>query len=343
MKHGFIAPKIETHEQGIHHVLGTEKIPYPVINPTGDYLAFLPDREPQSKNGVETFACAVYNTLNSIETQIKYLTGEPVNYSDRFVANLAKQKGILNPLQGSDPHQIAELIRNVTGNINESSLPWTDDITSSTQYYSAVISSALLALGTDWFKTWRLTHRWIFTSGTPQEKRDKIKDALTKGTVSVSVSAWSSNGTLYYKPEGATDNHWTSLVQANGNDPYKIFDSYDTFVKDLDPLYDFGFAKVYFVRPSHIFLKNLGFQTTDPEVAHLQRALRCLGYSIPHAVTNVYGTETRSAVWQFQVANGIADDGSHFGPQTRFKLNQALNPLGVLGDMVTLIRTYLGV
>lgn len=336
MNHGLILPEIETHAEGVDHILGVGGLSEPIINESGDWMPWIPDREPQSKNGVETQACTIYGTLTAIEELVYKVTGVKVNYSDRYVANVAKNKGILNPYGGADPHKIAELIRTITGNLAEDRCAWTDDITTVDKYYNVVGAELtnLMSDGYQWYKEWTLNHKWVFTGGTPQEKREKLNDARKRGTVCVSVYAWmkDENG-IFYKPAGTTDNHWV-----NSPVDTKVFDSYDTYVKDLDPLYDFAVAKVYFLTPAP-FLKNLYFQITDREVARLQSALVSLKYQIPHSVTNVYGTETRSAVMAFQRDNGIVDDGSHFGPKTRYALNTKLNPTALFGGD---IWTYIG-
>lgn len=330
MNYGLIIPKIETHEEGVNHVLGAAGLTEPIINESGDWTSWLPDREPQSKNGIETQACTVYGTLTALEELIYKITGVKVNYSDRYVANVAKNRGILNPYGGADPHRIAELIRTITGNLAEGRCPWTDDVKSTDDYYNIVGQELanLMSEGYQWYKEWTLHHKWVFTGGTPQEKRDKLNDARKRGTVCVSVAAWYEKDGLYYKPEGTTDNHWV-----NNFKDARILDSYDMYEKDLDPLYDFSLAKVYFLTPAP-FLKNLYFQMMDKEVARLQTALTTLKYPIPHAVTNVYGVETRGAVASFQRDNGIVDDGSHFGPRTRYALNTKLNPAAFLGGDV---------
>ena len=94
----------------------------------------------------------------------------------------------------------------------------------------------------------------------------------------------------------------------------------------------------------HIFMKNLGFGMHDIEVTELQRNLVYLGYSIPDAITQIYGTETRSAVMAFQRDSGINDDGSHFGPLTRYAMNKALNPSQTLyGAIALFIHTFIGI
>lgn len=349
MNYGFIEPIIETHEQGIDHVLGSANLPEPVIHPSGDWLPLVSVGEKQNRNGIETNGCVFHGEENAIEESIYLQTGVRPNHSERYLTNYAKAAGVLDPDRGSDPHKAAELRREVTGTIPEERAPWTDDIKTKEQYFSLDYTS-LKPEAVKWYGDWKMTHKWLWTTQiSPAEKRVRIQEALTKGTVCGSVRAWKQKDGLYYKEVGEGDNHWVNIVQAKDNLPYKVQDSYPEtegdFIKDLDPLYDFGFAKVYFVTPApHIFLKNLGFQMMDEEVKHLQKALVSLGYSIPHAVTNTYGTETRSAVWQFQVKNGIADDGTHFGPRTRLAMNRALQPtLGMWESLVLAVRTYAGI
>jgi peptidoglycan hydrolase-like protein with peptidoglycan-binding domain len=131
-----------------------------------------------------------------------------------------------------------------------------------------------------------------------------------------------------------------TLVSANGKDPYKIFDSYDSYLKELHPRYDFYMAKVYFYRPvPTLFLKNLYFGMTHPDVPKLQKALIALGYPIPHGVTDFYGSESKAAVAAFQKSVGILDDGNNFGPRSRLALNKRLNPdVSFGGSLLTYLQ-----
>ena len=62
------------------------------------------------------------------------------------------------------------------------------------------------------------------------------------------------------------------------------------------------------------FLSNLWYGMTSPEVGHLQRVLRHLGYFTYPEDTNYYGSLTRAAVLQFQYNNNVV----HFGPESLF-------------------------
>src|SRR5205085_10939803 len=98
--YGFIIPKIETREQGADHVLGSSAIQGPVINPSGDWIPYLPDKEPQERNGIETQNCTGFGTLNAVETLEGY-SGIKIDHSDRYLGIAADT----NPYHGNDPHK----------------------------------------------------------------------------------------------------------------------------------------------------------------------------------------------------------------------------------------------
>lgn len=255
--YGLILPeKIETREEGAEHLLGAAE--KPVINESGDWIPYIPDKESQQQKGVETQSCTVYATLNALETLLKF-KGYKVNYSDRYVANVAKDKGILDPYAGADPHKIVELIRKVSGLLKEEKLPWSDDIKTTEDYYTVKNLYELMKEGPKWYDEWQLEHEWVFGTGTPYTKRAKLEEAIQKGTVCVSVYAWVEENGKYIKPQGKSDNHWTQLARISPNE-YTIFDSYDGYIKPLDPFYDFTFAKVYYLTPTQEVLKPIAEQ-----------------------------------------------------------------------------------
>lgn len=95
---------------------------------------------------------------------------------------------------------------------------------------------------------------------------------------------------------------------------------------------------------NYVFQKNLDLGQIDPDVAHLQEALQSLGYTIVNAVTTTFGSETKAALAKFQASQNIIDDGSHFGPLTRYAMNKILNPAQTLfGSIKLFIQTYLGI
>lgn len=324
--HGLVLPeKITTREEGAEHILGSTNLAERVINPSGDWEKHLTETERQSITE-ETNACTYFGTLSALETLDKFF-GETTNYSDRYPANVGKELGKLNPNVGANPHDTAEVIRKESGMLDEKEAPW------GTPYY-ALDTKSLKPKALEWYKTHKIAHKWVFLGDkTPEEKRALLKDALTKGTVCVSVCAWHKKGKVYVKPQGSTDNHWVQLVSANGDSPYRIFDSYEPYLKDLDPLYDFYMAKVYFYRPLP-FKKDLGYGMAHNDVRRLQAELIGLGYKIPNGISDYYGIETRRAVQEFQRAVGIRSDGTYFGPKTRLAMNRLLNPEEYFGGSI---------
>lgn len=250
--YGLIIPRIETREEGAEHLLlGAE---WPVINNEGDWTSFWPEGERQNRNGIETYGCTVWATLNAIEAAIYQKTGIRVNYSDRYLANVARYKGILNPKIGADPHKIAELIRTVAGCLRDDRSPWSNDIKSSADFYDIQNISELMREGQQWYNEWELEHRWVFQLGSPEDKEVLLKDALTKGPVCVSVVAWPQDTQgIYTKPSGSLDNHFTGLIRYDGDHPISG-DSYPEsegdFEKKLAPLYNFSIAKVFYLNPA---------------------------------------------------------------------------------------------
>jgi hypothetical protein len=95
-----------------------------------------------------------------------------------------------------------------------------------------------------------LRHKWVFPFGSaysPKEKQGLLREALTIGTVCVSVDGrYKKDGKYYTKTRGALDTHWVTLLKHDGK--HGIFhDQYAPFVKQLDTDYDHNAAKVYFL------------------------------------------------------------------------------------------------
>lgn len=221
---------------------GLSTLPQNVIRPDGNWEKFLPSTESQMEKTFDSYGCTVYGTLNAIETLEKAITNNEVNYSERFIYNIV---GIIPP--GSDPHLIATTIRG-SGLISESDLP--DETSSLAEFMTPrPMTVDLIVKGQKW--TWTLGHEWIITPSTPKEKRVSIlKEALLKGTVCISVTAWyKNNADLYYSPEGQPNEHWTMCYDVDETS-INVFDSYQdavtgSFKKRLTLDHNIQYAKRY--------------------------------------------------------------------------------------------------
>src|SRR5207247_8242189 len=104
---------------------------YEVLNPSGDWTAYLPSAENQSTHIVDTMACVTFSCLNVIETQIKFLTGREVNFSDRFIAKLSG-----TTQQGNTVQNVLDAIRKYGLVLEEE---WPTDLNFNwDQYYAPV-------------------------------------------------------------------------------------------------------------------------------------------------------------------------------------------------------------
>lgn len=243
--HGFIAPVIERD----HYILGAanEYANAPIINEKGNWNSYKPPAELQNKNGLETSNCSNYGTHNALET-----LGDFHKFDD-FPSNLSERySGVLTETteQGNDPHKVIEKIRNEIGGIAEEMLPFGPDIDSWKKYYwPKPMQNAYINVGRKLITKFKIGHEWVFLlQGTPAQKAAKLEYALKRGTVCVSVLAWKRRGGLYWKDVGESDNHWCQLLRRNSNGTWRVYDHYDGYEKDLESGYDFGFAKVYYLR-----------------------------------------------------------------------------------------------
>lgn len=238
MNYGFVEPKIEPENHVLGGVGDTGKV---VVNYSKDWTHYLPKGEIQRRN-IETSSCTEYGTLNAIETLENKKLGYNGDYSERFVAI-----GAENTPQGNDPHTVAEWIRK-NGLVDEIDLPFTDGFSSWHEYMQpSPLTKNLTKQGKRWVRNNNFKHEWVAPKGTSTKERlERIKDALRYSPIGVSVDAWKEKNGVYYKEQGAPDNHWTLLVAWKEN-PI-IYDSYvadGKYLKKLDKQYDFGYAKTY--------------------------------------------------------------------------------------------------
>lgn len=243
--YGLIESEIVLEGKEAHHVLGDCNQPMNLIQSDGQWLEYLPKKEPQERNGVETYACTVFGCLNQIETLGKKLFG-PVLFNTDFSDRAAAIMSHIGP-NGANPHSTYEYIRK-GGLIAEALLPFADSITTREQYYFPnPLPENLLAIARGWLQYWEFGHDWVFVDSDNKETRqNKMMGALTMSPLAVSGSAWFQHidGKYYSDSE---KNHWFEIV---GYVYGKHWIAYDTYpdetgeeIKLLDWNFDFGQAK----------------------------------------------------------------------------------------------------
>lgn len=244
--HGFLPSTIEPE----HWILGSGKARKRFggasLMPNGHgWGAYKPAPEVQNNGRVETMACTVYGSLNCWETLANFLgyADFPTDCSDRFNAILAG----ITP-EGGDPQRSCEAIRNF-GVIPQALLPFGFDIASWAQYYSPIpLPSDLVLAAKKLADTFLLGHEWVFLEGSA-DKPGKLKAALARGPVAVSMYAWKFDSArqLYFKDKTDIDDHWVQILDYVDGQYWIAWDDYEQFEKHIAWDTDFGCAKVYFM------------------------------------------------------------------------------------------------
>lgn len=246
--HGFIAPIITSDQ----YIFGGAQISEEIIQDNGNWMPFLPKGEHQARLYFDTYGCTIYNTLAPIEIIERKLFGEESEYAERPV-----YIGTNTAPPGNNPHVIAEWIRK-NGLVPEVLLPFTDELKNLQEYMSPKpLTTDIVWAGKDWIYKKDFGHDWVFVGGTPQEKEERLQEALRRSPISVSVTAWKERNGIYYKEDSDIDNHWTVLVAYEDDYPI-IQDSYEPFIKKLEKNYSFGFAKRYTITKKNLY-KKVGF------------------------------------------------------------------------------------
>jgi len=234
--HGFQPWTIEPDQ----YLLGASALPRDVLQDNGNWQKFLPMQELQQRK-IETYGCTIYNSYAAIETLERRRFAENSEYADRFTYI---KTGTKPP--GNNPHVIGEAIRK-QGAIPEAMLAFTDAIETWDEYADpSFITSEIEAMAAQWLIEKSFGHENVFTPAMDvREKHERLRDALRYSPVALSVVAWKEHNGIYVKDQGEPDNHWTMCFARNSVS--MIFDTYPPFVKQLDPNYDFGFAKRYHI------------------------------------------------------------------------------------------------
>lgn len=186
-----------------------------ILAPDGQWDQWLPENEVQNKNGIEPEACVSFATLNCVEILERQEYGVTQNWSDRFLATASGTAAF----HGNTPHAVAETLRK-KGCVEEKYLPFDVSIDTYDKFYTDIPKS-LYMLALEFFAQYDFAHEYV----NPNAK--DLMEALKRSPVVFTAYAWvqDQNG-LYYKPEGAQDNHATVCYGYKEGEYWKIFDSY---------------------------------------------------------------------------------------------------------------------
>ena len=128
--------------------------------------------------------------------------------------------------KGSSPQVVCEFLRKL-GVPHEEEWPFTSDINTEDKYF-APLPPKLYDLAAEVKEEWIFKHEYV--PSTPEA----ILKASKCSPLGITVVAWRKKGGLYYKPKGARDNHMTTLIKPVEGKYKRVFDSYDSFIKDYE-------------------------------------------------------------------------------------------------------------
>ena len=208
------------------YIFGGGMVPMETLQPDGDWSGFLPVKEYQNLNGIEPYACVTFTILNCIEILIRQQYGIEKNYSDRFLAAISGTKE-----GGNSPSTVCEFLRKI-GVVPQEIWPFDESIKTFEKFYEP-IPPKLYELAQEFNREWDFKHEFVPLN------HDAISAALKCSPLLISVSAWFERDGKYYRPEGMTDNHATTMMYERQGEFMRVFDSYadrqdDPAIKDIE-------------------------------------------------------------------------------------------------------------
>ena len=270
--YGFIPDKIDLEKDYI--LGGLRSAPFEILVPSGQWLDFLPEGEKQNRQGVETFSCVSFGTLNLIEILLRRKFQELKNYSERFTAIVSN-----TGTTGNSPQAVAESVRKL-GVVEDYKLPFVDGMSYELFFSPKPMSVEFLIDGKNWLEKFEVRHEFLFDSGDIKTKQAKLIEGLKSGPLGVSVYAWHQRNGLYYKTDEMLDNHFVLLVGYEIGKRWIVYDSYleseGDFLKDLDWSYDIGMAKRFWIEKKTVVQLSIMEQI----VALLYRVVNALSQLI---------------------------------------------------------------
>lgn len=215
-----------------------------IIREDGDFRDFVPPEYKQNRK-IESSACYKLANLNLIATIQEEEFGLPDQvYSPRF----NDQDGATE--QGGDPLKFADSVREL-GLIPEGMLPFSEDINTFEKFNSFVGGNKRLCeiAGKQFLKKWKVNNYIVFEKDEDVKvKYKKLREALKRSPVAISVDAWIDENGIYVKDKSSRDNHLTLCVYLDEqNRPY-FWDTYEPFLKIGQPFYNSDFAMRWTVK-----------------------------------------------------------------------------------------------
>ena len=201
-----------------------------ILQPSGQWLDFLPSEEKQQGRRVETMACTCFSCLNVLEMLAKKRDFGDWNKSDRFTAKLSGTS-----YNGNLQSRVLDSVRKVNGSVDESLWPANIDEFSWSEFY-ATVPKAIQDKGLIFVNDYEVGFEAVWSTA------NALKEALKYSPLYVAGFAWAESGGLYRSYGSA--NHAFTLVGYKDGEYWLAFDSYFPYIKKLAWNYSICFPKV---------------------------------------------------------------------------------------------------
>jgi len=205
------------------YIFGGGRLPMEEIQPDGYWTNSLPVVEIQELHGVEPYGCVSFTILTSVEILIKEKYDLERNYSDRFLAAISGTR----ERKGNSPGNVADVLKH-KGVVLQDVWPFNKDINTYEKFYGEIPQNII-----DLAK--EFNEEWDFGYERVPSNPEAISAALKCSPLLISVYAWTKNDKgLYYRPEGYSDIHATTMIAEREGEYRRVFDTYEPHIKDYD-------------------------------------------------------------------------------------------------------------
>jgi hypothetical protein len=339
---------------------GETGILFEEINPSGDWLGYLPTGEYQLGVFFDTMACVTFSALNCVETQINFLIKNGklnndkirslrdwgfldesgnFNCSDRFTA---KMSGTTH--QGNTLTNVWDSIRK-DGLVPEKMWAYPrlqrEPVFSWDDYYQEIPQN-IKDFAKNILTIFDFKYEWLYWGQCGDPNLELIKKGLKQCPIQIAAPVCPKWNESPVSPCGTcTAGHATMVFRVDNY--IRDFDHYEPFQKALNLNYTIPYclkgivsvkAEVPIPAPvMHYFAVDMVFGERSEEVRWLQKALKQYGFFPANVLeTGYYGTITQKAVKDFQYFYKVASsiellivNGKRVGVKTRTKLNELTN------------------
>jgi intein/homing endonuclease len=251
------SPKMEVFEDGKLNKKITEIKKKKIANYGVVYNLEVEDDNSYIANSICVHNCWIWNTLKALCVLMFVKYGTKEDFSERF-------NGVLGgaTTNGGSPQAGCESVRK-DGVINQSVLPWTEDLNTFWKFSSPrPMTKALIDLGHQWLLNYDFSHDWVECPSFYAKIRkvvssvlglnlgattqQKMMEALMSSPLGVAVFAWQTDGDgLCFRYPGQAENHWTMIVGYVENQYWIVYDSYRNCWRKLRWNYGFRYVKRY--------------------------------------------------------------------------------------------------